>query len=176
MTVGGTKVMNSRTKLSLSLLLCGGFALADAAMAGCPAPIILPPNSPTNSVTFGDGISYSLPILGLDVQSSPGQIDDCIVVATGSSGNPVTTNFAGMDNAYATPSGTGGSPFFRTGDPTSSPDPGGAGQFVGDTATTWDTQLSALSSFLNGDTMVVYFNHNQTNSGSAIDQDLFIWA
>ncbi len=24
--------------------------------------------------------------------------------------------------------------------------------------------------------MVVYFSHNQTNSGAAVDQDLFIWA
>jgi hypothetical protein len=33
-----------------------------------------------------------------------------------------------------------------------------------------------LSDFLAGSDMVVYFNHNQTNSGDAIDQDLFIWA
>jgi len=36
--------------------------------------------------------------------------------------------------------------------------------------------LTALKSFLAGNDMVVYFNHNQTNSGGAIDQDIFVWA
>jgi hypothetical protein len=142
----------------------------------CTGLLTLPTASPTNSVTFGDGISYSLPILGLDVQSSPGQIDDCIVIATGSSGTPINTNFAGMDNAYATPNGTGGSPYFRTGDPVSSPDPGQVAPFAGDQTNTWDTTLTALKTFLGNTDLVVYFNHNQTNSGDAIDQDLFIWA
>jgi hypothetical protein len=157
-----------------ALTLCGGLAVSGVAVAGCPGTLTLPAASASNTVTFGDGISYSLPILGLSVQSSPGQIDDCIVVATGASGTGVNTNFAGMNNAYPTPSGTGSSTYFRTGDPSFSPDPGPA--FVGDTPTTWDTRLSALSTFLAGNDMVVYFNHNQTNSGSAIDQDLFIWA
>jgi hypothetical protein len=168
--------MNIRRKVSLGLLLCAGIGASTGVMAGCPSPIALPTATNTNSITFGDGISYSLPILGLNVQSSPGQIDDCIVIATGSSGTGVTTNFAGMDGAYATPSGTGGSTFFRTGDAVASPDPGQLAAFVGDTSTTWDTRLSALSTFLAGNDMVVYFNHNQTNSGSAIDQDLFLWA
>ena len=162
--------------MAAGLALAANLGFASAAWAGCPGVLTLPTASGTNSVTFGDGVSYSLPILGLDVQSSPGQIDDCIVVATGSSGSPVTTNFAGMDNAYATPNGTGGLPYFRTGDPLSSPDPGQVAPFTGDQANTWDTTLSALSTFLAGNDLVVYFNHNQTNSGSAIDQDLFIWA
>ena len=168
--------MNPRTRLSLALVFCAGVGASNAVMAGCPTVLTLPTASASNSVTFGDGISYSLPTLGLNVQSSPGQIDDCIVVATGSSGGPVTTNFAGMDNAYATPNGSNSNPYFRTGDPTNAPDPGRAGQFTGDSATTWDTRLSALNTFLAGNDMVVYFNHNQTNSGAAVDQDLFIWA
>jgi hypothetical protein len=82
-----------------------------------------------------------------------------------------------MDNAYATPSGTGGPTYFRTGDASiGAGDPNGAGEFTGDTANTWDTQLSALSSFLSGNNMVVYFNLNQVNSGDSTNQDLFIWA
>jgi hypothetical protein len=127
-------------------------------------------------VTFGDAISYSLPILGLNVPSTPGQIKDCIVVMTGASGMPVNTNFAGMDNAYPTPTGVSGGPYFRTGDAVSSPDPGQVAPFVGDTSATWDIRLSALSSYLDGGQMVVYFNHNQVNSGAATNQDLFIWA
>jgi hypothetical protein len=170
--------MGHKWKLITGLALSAGFGFAGTAWADCPGLLTLPTNSPSNSVTFGDGISYSLPILGLDVQSSPGQISDCIVVATGSSGTPVTTNVAGMDNAYATPNGTGGSPYFRTGDTTfpASPDPDQVAPFTGDLANSWDTTLSALSSFLAGQDMVIYFNHNQTNSGSAVDQDLFIWA
>lgn len=168
--------MRRNWKWVAGLALSAGFGFAGTAWGGCPGVLTLPTASGSNSVTFGDGISYSLPILGLDVQSSPGQIDDCIVVATGSSGNPINTNFAGMDNAYATPNGTGGSPYFRTGDATSSPDPGQVAPFTGDQLNTWDTTLSALNTFLGGDDLVVYFNHNQTNSGSTIDQDLFIWA
>jgi hypothetical protein len=167
--------MSPRKLISVLALLGAGVIGSNVALANCPTPITLPTASATNSVTFGDGISYSLPILGLNVQSSPGQISDCIVVATGASGVPVNTNFPLMDNAYATPSGTGGSPWFRTGQ-TVSPDPGGPGQFPGDTANSWDTTLSALHTFLNGNDLVVYFNHNQTNSGSTIDQNLFIWA
>jgi len=79
--------------------LCAGVGISASAWAGCPGLLTLPVASTSNTVTFGDAVSYSLPILGLSVQSSPGQIEDCIVLATGSSGGPVTTNFAGMDNA-----------------------------------------------------------------------------
>jgi len=104
-------------------------------MAGCPGVLTLPANTAANSVTFGDGISYSLPILGINVQSSPGHIDDCIVIMTGSGGTNINTNFAGMDNAYQS---TGGSnTFFRTGDPALSPDPGQVSAFTGDSATSW---------------------------------------
>ena len=171
--------MRAHKLVSALALLGAGVIGSNVALAGCPSPITLPMASAQNSVTFGDGISYSLPILGLNVQSSPGQISDCIVVATGASGGPVTTNFPNMDNAYATPNGTGGLPWFQTGFTATGAaggDPGGAGEFTGDQATTWDSRLSALSSFLNGNDMVVYFNHNQTNSGSTIDQNLFIWA
>jgi hypothetical protein len=163
--------MQLKAKLltALTVLSCG---LSVDAMADCPGLLTLPTASAQNSVTFGDGISYSLPILGLNVQSSPGQINDCIVVTTGSSGVPIETNFAGMDNAYP----NSNTAFFRTGDPVNSPDPGQVAAFSGDTATTWDTRISALSTFLNGNSMVLYFNHNQTNSGGAIDQDIYVWA
>src|SRR5215470_4952039 len=38
---------------------------------------------------------------GFQVQSSPGQIQDGIVVYTGASGTGVNVNFANMDNAFA---------------------------------------------------------------------------
>jgi hypothetical protein len=164
-------------KLMVGLMFLSGTALSTSAWADCPGILTVPTPTPTNSITFYDGLNYSLPILGLSVQSTPGQIDDCIVVATGVNGGPTTTNIAGMDDAYQTPSGTGGPTYFRTGDATiNAADPGGSLEFAGDTANTWDTQLSALSSFLAGNDMVVYFNLNQINSGDSTNQDLFIWA
>lgn len=138
-------------------------------------------------VQYGDGQSYSLPVSQLlsggctgntgpgciyDIQSTPGQIKDLVVIATGATGTPVTTNFAGMDNAYPTPSGVSGSAFFRTG---TTPDPGGAGQFTGDTATTWDSTLAALKNFLSGDSLAFFFNNNQINSGASTNQNLAGW-
>jgi hypothetical protein len=151
---------------------------SNVALANCPTPLTLPTASAANSVTFGDGVSYSLPILGLNVQSSPGQISSCIVPMTGSGGTQINQNVPGSDDAYQSPGGTKpDNSYFRTGDPTFTPDPGSSfGSFTGQTDHTWDIQISALESFLNGNDMVIYFNHNQTNSGSTIDQNLFIWA
>ncbi len=143
-------------------------------------------------VQYGDAQSYALavsqfltgctsPGCPFYVPSSPGQIKDLVVVATGAGGTPVNTNFPGMDDAYSTPNGSGGPNYFQTGGLTSpgvypALDPGAAGQFSGDAANTWDTTLGALKTFLAGDGLVFFFNNNQTNSGSAEDQNLAAWA
>src|SRR5512138_3773983 len=99
--------------LAGSLLLAGALGASQAAQAGsnnCPAGVDLTGN--TNYVQFTDAISYSLPILGLDVQSSPGQIGGCIIVTSGPGG--VLTNTGGgtvMDNAYNNEQG-GTQPYF----------------------------------------------------------------
>jgi hypothetical protein len=122
-------------------------------------------------VTYGDFNTYSLPIAGIDVRSTPGHIDDLIVVATGASGKPVNTNFSGMDNAYSTPSGNSGSNFFTTGLTT---DPSQISSFTGDADETWDTSLTALKGFLDGEDMVFFFNNNNLNGGNL--QSLAAWA
>ncbi|MDX2369085.1 MAG: PEP-CTERM sorting domain-containing protein [Colwellia sp.] len=122
-------------------------------------------------VTYGDFNSYSLPIAGINVPSTPGQIDDLIVVATGSSGQPVNTNFSGMDNAYSTPTGVSGSNFFSTGSTT---DPSQVNSFTGDNDATWDTTLAALDAFLAGEDMVLFFNNNNLNAEN--EQSLAVWA
>jgi len=122
-------------------------------------------------VTYGDFNSYSLPISGINVPSTPGQISDLVVVATGSSGVPVNTNFSGMDNAYSTPSGVSGSNFFSTGDTS---DPSQVSSFSGDNDTTWDTTLAALDTFLSGEDMVFLFNNNNLNAEN--EQSLAVWA
>ncbi len=165
-----------RKLIAAGFVLTGLGAFAGSAQASCTA-IGLPTANVGNTVSFGDALTYSLPILGITYQSSPGQIQDCIVIGTGASGSNVTTNLPGSDNAYPTPSGTGGLPYFSTGDPTTQPAP--TAPFAGQTGTTWDITVSALKAFLaaNGGTdLVVMFNHNQTNSGGTIDQNLFIWA
>lgn len=141
------------------------------------------------AVQYGDFYSYSLPILAyydnlqfgggvgpgnpFYIDSTPGAIKDDIVIATGASGTPVNTNFAGVENAYATPNGVSGSPIFST---RNSPDPGQVGPaFTGQQTGTWDAQFSALRGFLGTSDLVLFFNNNQTNSGSAADQNLFAW-
>jgi hypothetical protein len=140
---------------------------------------------PAPYVTYGDGNSYSLPVLAslydfygaggnpnpYDVKSGPGQIKDLTVIGTGSSGTGVTTNTAGTDGAYPTPN-SDGIEFFSTG---TTADPGGI-EFTGDASDTWDVRLTSLAGFVGTESPVFFFNNNQTNSGDAEDQNLAIWA
>lgn len=116
-------------------------------------------------VTYGDANSYALQVEGsiigntgpgspYYVNSTPGAIQDLIVVATGSSGQQVTTNFAGMDNALSTPSGQNGSNFFSG---------------------MWNSTLAAFTGFA-GSAPVFFFNNNQVNSGAATNQNVAVWA
>ena len=174
------------------MLLAAGVVLGalagynEPARASCNA-IDLPTASGMNSVTFTNAISYSLPILGLNYQSSPGQIQNCIVIQTGSGGQQINTNGPGIDNAYPAVNGTSTDPFNET--PYFSTAaaygtvalPGSNPTFAGQTPNTWDISVSALESFLvanggAGSDPIIMFNHNQTNSGGTIDQNLFIWA
>jgi hypothetical protein len=135
-------------------------------------------------VTYGDGESYSLPIANYQfdfntnngpftISSTPGQIKDLVVLDTGTSGNPVVTNFDGMDNAYETPEGVSGDTFFYSSTTTYQ---GTEGSVANNLDTTWDTSLSALQTFTAGEELVFFFNNNQTNSGDASDQTLAAWA
>lgn len=167
-----------KTSLRLSAVLLALSAISGSAFAN---PIVNL-NGQTY-VQYGDGQSYSLPTLiqtacggvtsgcQYNVGSTPGQIQDLIVVATGSEGQQLTTNGAGMDGAYSTPSGVNGSTFFRTETATQRTIDG---TIVNNTATTWDASLSALKSFLLNDQMVFFFNNNQINGGNS--QSLAAWA
>ncbi len=132
-------------------------------------------------ITYGDMLSYSLPIAQIQdgcttpgcpfhVPSTPGHIKDLVVIATGASGGPLNTNFAGMDNAYPTPNGPVSNNFFSTGTVT---DPGQVSPFFNDQDTTWDTSLAALKAFLDGDSMVIMYNNNNNNGGNL--QSLGVW-
>jgi len=129
----------------------------------------------------GDFQVMSLPFANVKVPSSPGQIQDGIVVYTGSNGGPVTTNFTGMDNAY--PSVTGACPPNCTFSTSTTADPGGTGEFGGDVAGTWDSTITAFVTFLDGSTPLFFFNQNETNSdntvftcpGSTSNQDVCVY-
>src|SRR5258705_4503636 len=127
--------MKFETKLLIvtALVFCAGLARS---VIACPG-ISLPPASTGNTTSFGVALVYSLPILGLNVPSSPGPISDCIVVTTDSNGALVGVNSAVMNDLY----GYGGSPF-RSGDPSSTD------AVNGDTAITWGTMMNALQGFL----------------------------
>lgn len=136
-------------------------------------------------VQYGDGQSYSMPFNIIDqcggkaagcqysVDSTPGAIKDLVVVATGASGSNLVSNFAGMDNAYATPSGQNGSTFFR---PDAATDQGSQGTINFNGVNTWDSSLGALKSFLDGNQLVTFFNNNQINSQDGSTQSLAVWA
>jgi len=124
-----------------------------------------------NYGTYGDANSYSLPSSAFKydfingggtgpgspfyIDSSAGAIKDTIVVATGAEGTDVNTNFAGMDNALATPSGASGSNFFSG---------------------VWYSSVSALITYLGGYAPIFLFNNNQENSGASTNQNLAAWA
>jgi hypothetical protein len=139
---------------------------AFAAIQQLPNPVTPPTTPGGNALVFGNFYVYSLGFLlnetgnqVFNVQSSPGQISDDVVILTGAGGTPVNTNFPGMDNAFSAPSGTGGAPFFRTADnQISSGMPINPG--------VWTTSTSAMKSFLGGSQLAFYFNLNQENAGS----------
>nr|WP_315183079.1 PEP-CTERM sorting domain-containing protein [uncultured Albidiferax sp.] len=163
-------------------------AVATACWGGASGVAFAAPTIDLNSlqyVQYGDAQTYSMPFNIIDqcggsasgcqysVDSTAGAIKDLIVVATGSSGQPVTTNVSGMDNAFATPSGVSGSTFFRTETGTSLGEDGTV-NFNG--ANTWDASLASMKNFLGGNQLVAFFNNNQINSQDGSTQSLAAWA
>ncbi len=196
------------------VLLFGAIFTTTASAIDLPDPSTDINGTPV-AIQYGDFYSYSLPILAyyydqlydvgttstknpFFVRSEPGDIKDDIVIATGASGQGVTTNdfvslndpanpgIQGMDDAYGTPSGTGGLPWFNTTISSIYPDPTPPAEpthqdpnpptFTGDDTGTWDARLDALNSYLGEDCdLVFFFNNNQENSGAAANQTLFAW-
>jgi hypothetical protein len=158
-----------------------------AALLGSPTFGVVLTLPATGYLTYGNTNSYSLPILAIQydlmfgggtgpgnpyyVNSTPGAIKDLVVIYTGASGVPVTTNADGFENAYQTP---GGSPpnFANTVGAVNVVDPGSKAGIANPTANTWDATLLALKGFLDGGAPIFLFNNNDTNA----DQDLAIWA
>ena len=149
-------------------LVIAGLALAVLAGPSVSGAVDLPACNDSICAFDGDFTVMSLPFAQTKVQSSPGQIQDGIVVYTGSGGQGVNQNFANMDNAFPAVGGKSGGTSFSTtttADPTTGNKAGKS--FTGDRDGTWDSQLGAFLTFLNGATPIFFFNQNQENSGSA---------
>lgn len=171
--------MKSGIRKLVTSMVWAAAAYGGAAMA---APVI--DLNGLEYVQYGDGQSYSMPFNIIDkcggkaagcqysVDSTPGAIQNLIVVATGANGGPVNTNFSGMDNAYETPNSSGQT-FFRPGAGNSN---GTEGSVNNNGTSTWDTSLAALKAFLDGSQLVAFFNNNQINSGGSATQSMAAWA
>lgn len=156
------------------------------------------PGAPA-AIPYGDFYSYSLPILALDwslenygngnhvgpnnpfyVNSTPGQIQNDIVLGTGANGANVNNNPAGMDDAFSTNTND------TSWSTTTATEPGGVEPFTGDQAGTWDTSLSSLMTYLNrndadpdNDSPLVFFwNNNEQGQGGPFtpSQNLLGWS
>lgn len=162
-------------------------ALALAGVCGAASAALIDPTDPNLApftLEYGDfsviSLQFADTALGTSayyVPSSPGQIRNDVVVGTGAGGTFANDGTGSMDAPYATPTDAHDYNYFQTGDAISSPDPGGAGQFAGDTANTWDASLSDLNAALNGAPAVFYFNLNETGTtGTLAGTDLLMWA
>ncbi len=162
--------------LSLGTVLFSGSAFA----------LELYPNTTLDPYrTFGDFQVYSLALLNLihtgtaspgpyTLPSSGSHINNQIVIYTGANGQNVTTN-PNPDNAYPAPSGNqNGSTYFSTSLP-APPDPGGAGQFPGDTANSWDYTLANVKQAIGANNLLFYFNNNDSNAPGTTSQDIYAW-
>ena len=118
-------------------------------------------------INFGGGVGPGNPFY---IASTPGAIKDLVVIYTGSSGTGVTTNAAGFDNAYGTPSGQGD--YASIAGAVDITNPGNKAGIVNNDANTWDANLLALKGMLAGGTAQFMFNNNDTNA----DQHLAVWA
>ena len=172
--------------MSRTLKTAAGLAFAGAMLAS-PMALAQLDFTGIGYVQYGDGLSFSLPIANIQVGDAPnnpgstffmpgqpGQVQDFVVNAIGTSGTNVVENFDGMDNAYATPSGVSGSTFFRTETGTYQ---GTIGIVPNNGANTWDSTLAALQTFLgNNNSLTFFFRNNQTNNLGEAAQSLAAWA
>lgn len=184
-----------------SLFILSGLGLVEGqSVYGLALPDPLDPNYKNISTyALGDFYSYLLPVLAYQynpahtgpgnpyyVDSTPGAIKNLIVIATGANGDGVETNPDFIDNAYDSSTDSKSTTFSTTNTFSgydTKHDPGikvngpseegydvGSNQF-----STWDADVSALRTFLGGQKALFMFNHNEENSGSALEQTLYVW-
>jgi hypothetical protein len=170
-----SKIWRSAMFATASLGAMTGAAFAGPITAGDPA---LAPYT----LQYGDFQVVSLAFANVGtntnnyfVDSAPGQIRNDVGVGTSAGGNFYNNNVAGMDDPYNTEVSQFPG-YFRTGNAISAPDPGGANQFTGDTANSWDVSTAALRTYLGGQNAVFYFNLNETGTDDTLTgTDILMW-
>lgn len=162
-----------------SLVLACNSAMADFVL---PAP----PCTGSNCLQYTDFSVYSLALINLQgggsgaptngqpgyVASSPGQIQDYVVVGLNANGGPATVNVAGIDNAYNTPSGGVSTFTTLTTDVSNGP---GAGD-----GNSWQASIASLATQFLNSKFVAFFGFVEPGSSSPpqplLGADLLIWA
>ena len=183
--------MQNLKHLIMATALGAGVAASGIASADF-FPIPLPAPGSPGSIQFDDFFSYSLPVLNYAVTGSitqnpgdpfyvstgPGNIKNDVIIYTGTSSTPATTNlstapFVTADDAYPACTGSLCTFFNSPTAPAGDPPP----TFTGDQTTSWDIVVADLLTFLGGGDLLFLFNNNQTNSGTFDDpnQTLSAW-
>jgi len=161
-----------------------GMALACTSFSAASADVILPPPNcgtvaGTNCLQFDDFTVYSLSLLNFQagagtigpsdpfaVSTNGTSLQNALVVGTGVAGagslNSDVVSGGNADDAYRTPTAPGGGITNFVPDATNQGLQGGA--IPGNTSGTWDINISALQTYLNGGNLNFFFNLNQTNS------------
>lgn len=131
-------------------------------------------------VTYGDGLSYSMPIYteitGQEIMAGPGQINVYTKLGLGANGQ-LDNGTAGIDDAFDTPQANTVEGFRMGAD--NEPDSDGNGDRIDgawDRDASWDASLSALDSKLNfaQNSLVFFFANNET--GGDAEDNLAAWA
>jgi hypothetical protein len=147
--------------------------------------------STNNCLVFDDFNVYSLAVLNYqagagpispgdpyDVSTNGTALQKALVIGTGVSGagsinTDIITN-GGVDNAYSTPNSSGGTTNFQTSASTA----GLQGSAItNNSINTWDVNVSDLVNYLDGGKLGFFFNLNQTNTTSYLNnsQDALGW-
>ena len=176
-------------------------AAALALGVGQASAIVLPGVNQMSVGQYGDFYVYSLDLLkscsaaldsrclpyvgdtagGKEVASSAGKVESNILIYADASGNQLNnypTPFSGddllsvvkVDNNFQPPTGNTVTVF----DMAPGNEPVEDAAWTGDISGRWDAKLSSIVSFLNGYSLMFFFDNNQ--DGTALDQQQFFWA
>lgn len=174
------------------------FGLLVTLMLGLTAPAAKAATLPTctpgvNCLQFGDFNVYSLPLLDLQgggdgvpspgdpyfYSSTYGQIQNYTIVGINNGNCTNTGNPPGSsDCSYNTPSQSSLNVFStNTAEAGGVADPGGAGEFGGDTENTWDIKTTTLLQMSQGTPLVAFFAFNEDNrAGTGLEgASLLTW-
>jgi hypothetical protein len=173
-TVLGTSIR--KMLAATGLLLAAGSAMAWPILPAAPC-------NGNNCLQYSDFSVYSMALINLQgggsgsptngepgyVDAQAGHIKDFIVLGSGAAGGPVTTNVAGVDDAYTTAAGTFNS---LATDPSNGP---GSGDGLG-----WQASIATLKTQFVNSNFVAFFSFTEPGSSMPpqplLGADMLVWA